>query len=366
MDKEYIGIDLHSTQVTVHRIIIGEKGEIERRKSQYPMERMETHFIASLHPGCAVCVEAGSGSHTLARMIVAAGARAFVVNPLSMPQIFMTAKKTDVIDAKKLADCLKQHLENKDPNDGFPEVTVADEDTQRLRMLISQYQRVNAEMTALKNNLYALFRQWLVQVDKGCIIERLDNYLEHPRLPPEVGIIARQEKHRYEELEAFKAELRSMIESIGVIRYREQVGLLIGVSGISVFGAVCIMADIITIDRFRTSKNLVSYLRAAPRVDASNNTIHIGRLNKAGRKMAFEILLQSVTHLVDGNPNLLRYTKHAVGKSKNKIRAAVVGRTIRQIFYILKNKEPNWFLQEGTFAIKKRQFERILVSQKIA
>ncbi len=132
------------------------------------------------------------------------------------------------------------------------------------------------------------------------------------------------------------------------------------------FGAVCIMADIITIDRFRTSKNLVSYLRAAPRVDASNNTIHIGRLNKAGRKMAFEILLQSVTHLVDGNPNLLRYTKHAVGKSKNKIRAAVVGRTIRQIFYILKNKEPNWFLQEGTFAIKKRQFERILVSQKIA
>ncbi len=228
MDKEYIGIDLHSTQVTVHRIIIGEKGEIERRKSQYPMERMETHFIASLHPGCAVCVEAGSGSHTLARMIVAAGARAFVVNPLSMPQIFMTAKKTDVIDAKKLADCLKQHLENKDPNDGFPEVTVADEDTQRLRMLISQYQRVNAEMTALKNNLYSLFRQWLVQVDKGFIIDRLDNYLEHPRLPPEVGIIARQEKHRYEELEAFKAELRSMIESIGVIRYREQVGLLIG------------------------------------------------------------------------------------------------------------------------------------------
>ncbi|MFZ3110791.1 MAG: hypothetical protein WA234_08925, partial [Rectinemataceae bacterium] len=88
--------------------------------------------------------------------------------------------------------------------------------------------------------------------------------------------------------------------------------------------------------------------------------------NKAGRKMAFEILLQSVTHLVDGNENLLRYTKRAVGKSKNKIRAAVVGRTIRQIFYILKNKEPNWFLKEGTFCIKKRQFERILFSQKIA
>jgi transposase len=366
MNKEYIGVDLHSTQVTVHRIIVDEDGMVERKNGQYTIERMETHFIASLRPGCAVCVEAGSGSHTLARMIVAAGARAFVVNPLSLSQIFKTAKKTDRVDAKKLADCLKRHLESKDPEDGFPEVTVADEDTQRLRMLISQYQRVNADMTALKNNLYALFRQWLVQVDKGFVIERLDRALEHPRLPPEVGVIARREKLRYAELESFKAELRSMIETIGVVRYREQISLLIGVSGISIFGAACIMADIISIDRFRTSKNLTSYLRAAPRVDASNTTVHIGRLNKAGRRMAFEILLQSVTHLVGGNPNLLRYTKHAVGKSKNKVRAAVVGRSIRQIFYILKNKQPNRFLNEETFLVKNRRFEKILESQKSA
>gem|GEM_PF-6825690 len=60
MYNEFIGVDLHSTQVTVHRIIIGERGDVERTKGQYPMERMETHFIASLHPGCAVCVEGGS------------------------------------------------------------------------------------------------------------------------------------------------------------------------------------------------------------------------------------------------------------------------------------------------------------------
>jgi hypothetical protein len=74
MNKEYIGVDLHSTQVTVHRIIVDEDGMVERKNGQYTIERMETHFIASLRPGCAVCVEAGSGSHTLARMIVAAGA----------------------------------------------------------------------------------------------------------------------------------------------------------------------------------------------------------------------------------------------------------------------------------------------------
>ena len=147
------------------------------------------------------------------------------------------------------------------------------------------------------------------------------------------------------------------------MRYREQIGLLIGMSGISVFGAACIMADIVTIDRFKTSKRLTSYLRAAPRVDASNTTIHIGRLNKAGRKMAFEILLQSVNHLIEGNPNLLRYTQHTAGKSKNKVRAAVVGRTIRQIFYILKNREPNRFLNQAPYHRKRKELEKLLANQ---
>jgi len=82
----------------------------------------------------------------------------------------MTAKKTDRVDAKKLADCLK------------------------LRMRFAQYQRVTAQMTALKNNLHALFRQWLVQTDKGLIIEKLEDYLKHPRLPPEAASIAKAGK----------------------------------------------------------------------------------------------------------------------------------------------------------------------------
>ena len=57
MYSEYIGVDLHSTQVTVHRIVVGEGGSLERKKGQYPAARMETHFIASLHAGCAVCIE---------------------------------------------------------------------------------------------------------------------------------------------------------------------------------------------------------------------------------------------------------------------------------------------------------------------
>ena len=202
--------------------------------------------------------------------------------------------------------------------------------------------------------------------DKGMIIEKLEDYLKHPRLPPEAASIARREKKQFEELVLYRDELRAFIEALGVLRFREELGILIGVNGISVFGAACIMADIITIDRFRSHKNLASYLSAAPRVDASNNTVHIGRLNKSGRKMSFEILLQSVNHLVDGNPHLLAYTERKNGKSKNKIRATIVARSIRQVFYMLKNREENRFINLVSYKTKKRHMEKILETQKSA
>lgn len=371
MNREYIGVDLHSTQITVHRIEVAESdgkaaGIVTRKNGRYSIEALESQFIETLHAGCAVCIEAGSGSHMLARIVASKGARAFVVHPLAMTHIFMTAKKTDKVDAKKLADCLKRHLESNDPGDALPEVYVADEEAQRLRMLVTQYQRVTAEMTALKNNLHALFRQWLAPTEKGMIIEKLEDYLTHPRLPPEASMIARREKKQFEDLVLYRDELRAFIEALGVLRFREEIGLLIGVNGISVFGAACIMGDIITIDRFKTCKDLASYLSAAPRVDASNNTVHIGRLNKSGRKMAFEILLQSVNHLVDGNPHLLAYTKRTAGKSKNKIRATIVARAMRQIFYMLKNREANRYINLSSYKTKQKQMKKIQEAQKSA
>lgn len=45
MDKEFIGVDLHSTQITVYRIIVGERGKIERKKGQYPINTL--HRVAA-------------------------------------------------------------------------------------------------------------------------------------------------------------------------------------------------------------------------------------------------------------------------------------------------------------------------------
>jgi transposase len=147
-----------------------------------------------------------------------------------MQQIFMTGKKTDRIDAKKLADALKRHLESDDRRDDFTEVYVADEDTQIMRVLISQYQRATADMTAIVNNMYAIFRQYLIPVDKGKLIDQLDACLAHPRANKYLASIVQRERAKYEALEKERQELRLQIEELGVLRYSEQIRLLIGIS----------------------------------------------------------------------------------------------------------------------------------------
>jgi len=59
MKREYIGVDLHSTQITVHRIEVTESGvdtaaTVIRKNGLYSIEDLESKFIETLHALCAV------------------------------------------------------------------------------------------------------------------------------------------------------------------------------------------------------------------------------------------------------------------------------------------------------------------------
>jgi hypothetical protein len=81
MLREYVGVDLHSTQLTIHRIIIDEAHKVHRVNGRYTIEQLEDRFYPTLGADSYVCVEAGSGSHMFARMAKALGAKAYVVDP---------------------------------------------------------------------------------------------------------------------------------------------------------------------------------------------------------------------------------------------------------------------------------------------
>ena len=86
-----------------------------------------------------------------------------------------------------------------------------------------------------------------------------------------------------------------------------EIDILTSMKGVSVFIAIAIIADIITVDRFKNSKAFTSYLRSAPRVESSNTTMGNKGTNKMGRKLAATLIVQSLNHMLDASPKLSRW-----------------------------------------------------------
>jgi len=81
---------------------------------------------------------------------------AFIINPIAFRELYMTGKKTDRIDAKRLADRLMYHIEMNDTDDWFPEVYVPDEGALEIRRLVTTYELLVKKGTQLKNQLKAI------------------------------------------------------------------------------------------------------------------------------------------------------------------------------------------------------------------
>jgi len=102
--------------------------------------------------------------------------------------------------------------------------------------------------------------------------------------------------NQFDVLETEKKQLHDLICYLGVTLFGEEVRLLLGIKGFSCLTATALMADIVCVDRFPSAKNFCSYMRTASRISASNQTIHLGRVNEQGRALTCTLLTQTVTH----------------------------------------------------------------------
>jgi Mn-containing catalase len=98
-----------------------------------------------------------------------------------------------------------------------------------------------------------------------------------------------------------------------------EIDILTSMSGISVVTAIALVADVITVTRFRNAKHFASYLRSVPRVESSNDKTIIKSTTKAGRKLSITLLSQSLNHFRDENKKLQRwYEKVEIFKKKGE------------------------------------------------
>jgi transposase len=362
MERIYLGVDLHASQMTIHRIVKSESGVGRREREQIKAEDYE-RFFARLPADSHLCVEASTSAFEFVRRAAGRAASVHVVNPQAMRELYCTGKKTDRIDAKKLADRLARHLEDGDEDDSFPEVWIPDESTQELRKLLSHYEFVRRELVSTKNRLAMVFRQRMIAIETTTEDSVREN-MGHPGLSGEDRFSLELGLERLELFTRQKKALRARIEAIGVRAYPRQMRLLVSVPGISVFIAAAFLAEIGDVRRFASAKKLSAYLCAAPTIDASGQSCRIGGLSKRGRKRAYRLILQALTHVVAGNSTYATYLERKRrGKNACKVRAAIVRKTIVSLFYILKNEEVCRFVSIPLYQKKLRQIDALDASR---
>lgn len=288
----------------------------------------------------------------------------FVIDPYKFSTIANSHKKTDKIDAIKIRKRLKYYISFDRSADEFPTIYIPEKEISELRSMFVTYELIKKQACQTKNRIRSLLRQNGIfgfageNLSYEHVKTRIINLKTGIALSSQLNILV----NTLEALETEKDNVKNEILKMGKLFHRE-IRLLTSIRGISPFLAIAIMTDIADINRFPSAKKLCSYLRTAPRIDASGSKEHVGKVNKQSRTLTASLMTESVKHFVDSSEQMHRfYFEKRKGKSAGKVRVAVMRKIIVIIYNMLKDEKLYYYTDAKNHASKLKQYESVLVA----
>lgn len=307
----YIGVDLHTTQLTVCYLKTSDDYEFKC----YRLEEVES-FLSDLAATDELAVEATGNSRWLVDLVTEKVSRVVIVNAREFQVIKQSAKKTDRRDALNLARFLAVDL--------LPESRRKSEGAETIQRLNETRSKLVGLKTALLNKVHALavgrgrkLKKESISSARGLRRVLAEEWSEIERL--ELEIISEQIGH----LKASIGRLEKAIaeEAEKLRGYRN----LISIKGIGARSAGVLLATIGEVTDFADENKLASYFGIVPRVSNSNERVRHGRITKRGNKTARTTLVQCTLTALRCNAYLKKYyerVKERRGHGKAKIAAA--------------------------------------------
>lgn len=338
--KTFIGIDLHSSNFNICQI--NSDGTKIRDKFSLDGPEDVLNFAKKLPKNAYLMVESSTNTFAFADIVKPYVEDILVANPNKLKLIGMVKKKTDKVDAEKLAVILKMQITTGEKL--FDPVYIPEQKVRDLRSLFTTYKLLLKQKNAVKNRIRSVYRQQLKTLSERLTltkpsIERLKTIEIDELQRIQVDILIES----YLNLSKSIKDIQDRIFIAGSYCI-EQVNVLTSMRGISILTALALIADIGEISRFSSSKKLCSYLRSAPGIDSSNETTRILSTNKQSRKLAISFVVQALAHFKTTNPKIKSWTEKKDGKKgKGKIRMAVCRKVITEIYQMLTKNQYHWF-----------------------
>jgi transposase len=279
----------------------------------------------------------------------------------------MVNKKTDKVDAEKLAMFLKTHILGGE--ELIEPVFVPDQTIRNLRSLFVTYKNIQGQVVMTKNRIHALLKQNMILIKTSDMTSKIGRERIKQRCADNLDIRF-QIQILFETLDAHEKTKSSLADHIyrSAKPYRTEIDILTSLPGISVLTACALISDIGDITRFKSAKKLASYLRSAPGVDSSNEVTKIKKTNKFGRRLSIELLIQAVTHFKNAHPNLSSWHAQMMERKKSpgKVRIAICRKVICQIYHMLTKQEYHFHRNETLHKEKMGIYDRFVATPSAA
>ena len=291
----YVALDAHKKDHKVAALLPGCKEPEQWTVRNVPREiqRMVRRICRRAGGPVEFCYEAGVCGFALQRQILAAGdeVKCRVVAPSLIPIRPGSRIKTDRRDARKLVELLRAGL--------LTEVYPPNPQQEAVRDLCRCREAAKADLLRARHRLSKfLLRRGMVYHEGGHWTQRHFAWLRRLRfdepLDREIfGEYVAELDHRVRRVEALDRRLEEVSQEQP---YQEPVGWLRCFRGIDTVTALMIVAELYSFGRFRSPRQLMSYLGLVPWEFSSGDAEHRGGITKAGNRRVRRLLIEAGWH----------------------------------------------------------------------
>jgi transposase len=240
-------------------------------------------FYAGLGKPALIGIEATGYTQWFERLVAELGHQLWVGDPAEIRARAVRRQKTDTRDAEHLLELLLTKR--------FPRVWVPTPEERDLRQLLKHRDKLVKMQTSVRNQLHFLAMSQGVCRKRRLWSERGRQELEGLRLGPWAS-------RRRQELLALLDGLVPRIEELDAavkaeVTRRPQAAELMQQKGVGPVTALAFVLTVGPIQRFPSSRKLVSYLGLNPREDSSGGHQRLGHISKQGNEMLRWLLVEA-------------------------------------------------------------------------
>jgi transposase len=324
-----IGCDLH-TRYQVIAMLDTETGETVRRRLEHENGEARA-FYASLPRPALIGIEATGYTQWFERMLAELGHELWVGDPAEIRARAVRRQKTDSRDAEHLRELLVGQR--------FPRIWIPSVEERDARQLLKHRHQLVRMRTSVKNQLHFLALSQGVCRRRKLWSRRGRAELEGLSLDPWAS---QRRKELLELLDRLGPRIEALDQAVKAeAERRPEAVRLMAQKGMGPVTALAFVLTIGPVERFATSRQLVSYLGLNPREDSSGGRQRLGPISKQGNEMLRWLLVEAAQGAAQFDPELSRqYRRLLFRRGRQVAKVAIARRLAVRLYWALRQTRP--------------------------